>query len=63
LETRTHGFELEVRGGDIPIDYNSGLQHWRKLRKRGQTILKVKAVYWNIVRTAAMAKTSIGPGL
>jgi hypothetical protein len=22
LETLTSGFELEVRGGDIPIDYN-----------------------------------------
>jgi hypothetical protein len=25
LETLTYGFEVEVRGGDIPIDYNQSV--------------------------------------
>jgi hypothetical protein len=24
LETLMHGFEVEARSGDIPVDYNSG---------------------------------------
>jgi hypothetical protein len=57
LETRMHGFELEARSGDIPVDYNYANNRRRSSMKLVGSIFGTTAFVLAVISTDAHAES------